>query len=98
MPYADGQIREAIQLIKLAIQKQEHLITDFMCDHKISQNLQISSYLRKMIADLSHRLNNCIISLKLAEHQVFTTKFSLANMLDTFLCFEDKPDYDEEIF
>lgn len=29
---------------------------------------------------------------------MFSTKFSLVAMLETFLCFEDKPDYDETIF
>ena len=98
IPFTDSQIREAIHLIKMAIQKQEQLMTEFMADNIIVTNIQIQSYLRKVINDLSQKLNDCIIALKLAEHQVFSTKYTLSSMLDTFMCFEDKPDYEEEIF
>lgn len=58
----------------MAISKQEHLITEFMKDSMINQNLQIQSYLKRVVNDISQKLNDSIISLKLAEHQVFNTR------------------------
>jgi hypothetical protein len=82
----------------MAVGKQEHLITEFMKDSMINQNLQIQSYLKRVVNDISQKLNDSIISLKLAEHQVFNTRYNLQSMVDTFLCFEDTIDYDEKTF
>lgn len=48
--------------------------------------------------DLTQRLNDCIATLKFAEHTVFSTKADLTTMLDGFLRFEDKYDYEDENF
>jgi hypothetical protein len=69
-----------------------------MKDSVILQNLQIQSYLKRVVNDISQKLNDSIISLKLAEHQVFNTQWNLQSMLDTFLCFEDQLDFDEKTF
>ncbi len=48
--------------------------------------------------DITERLNDCIATLKIAEHTVFSTKAELNNMVDGFLRFEDKYDYEDEFF